>query len=114
MSNMRLLLIFVLTFTLSTQTDNKDNADVDSMDDDGTETNDNKDNADVDSTDDDGTETNDNKDNADVDSTVSYIMLDILMLFPLGRMYMLHFLCKEHTVGFRFREKSQCNLSSPE
>ncbi|KAM3830006.1 uncharacterized protein M6D78_013263 isoform 4-T8 [Vipera latastei] len=69
MSNMRLLLIFVLTFTLSTQTDNKDNADVDSMDDDGTETNDNKDNADVDSTDDDGTETNDNKDNADVDST---------------------------------------------
>ncbi|KAM3830007.1 uncharacterized protein M6D78_013263 isoform 5-T9 [Vipera latastei] len=106
MSNMRLLLIFVLTFTLSTQTDNKDNADVDSMDDDGTETNDNKDNADVDST--------DNKDNADVDSTVSYIMLDILMLFPLGRMYMLHFLCKEHTVGFRFREKSQCNLSSPE
>ncbi|KAM3830010.1 uncharacterized protein M6D78_013263 isoform 8-T12 [Vipera latastei] len=61
MSNMRLLLIFVLTFTLSTQTDNKDNADVDSTDDDGTETNDNKDNADVDST--------DNKDNADVDST---------------------------------------------
>ncbi|KAM3830011.1 uncharacterized protein M6D78_013263 isoform 9-T13 [Vipera latastei] len=58
MSNMRLLLIFVLTFTLSTQTDNKDNADVDSTDDDGTETNDNKDNADVDSTDDDGTETN--------------------------------------------------------